>query len=58
LLREFHVVKNSKHDSEQVLPPVLCKGVAIALHNLKHDRESPGGKIKESREKVRKKWPN
>lgn len=49
LLREFHVVKNPKHDSEQVLPPVFCKGVAIALHDLKHDGESSGGKVKESR---------
>lgn len=43
LLREFHVVKNSEHDSEQVLPPVLFKGVAIALHDLEHDREASGG---------------
>lgn len=43
MLREFHIVKNPEHDSEQVLPPVLFKGVAVALHDLEHDRESPGG---------------
>lgn len=43
LLREFHIVKNPEHDSEQVLPPVLFKGVTVALHDLKHDRESSGG---------------
>lgn len=43
LLREFHVVKNPEHDSEQVLPPVLFKGVAIALHDLEHHCEPSGG---------------
>lgn len=50
LLREFHIVKNPKHNSEQVLPPVFFKGVAIAFHDLKHDCESPGGnKVKHRR---------
>lgn len=44
LLGEFHIVKNPEHDSEQVLPPVLFKGMAIALHDLEHDREPSGGK--------------
>lgn len=43
LLREFHIIKNPEHNSEQVLPPVLFKGVAVALHDLKHDRESSAG---------------
>lgn len=42
LLWQLHIVKNPEHDSEQVLPPVLFKGVAIALHDLEHDCESPG----------------
>ena len=44
LLGEFHIVKNPEHDSEQVLPPVLFEGMAIALHDLEHDREPSAGK--------------
>lgn len=40
LLGELHVVKDAEDDSEEVVPPVLLEGVAITLHDLKHDRET------------------
>lgn len=40
LLGQLHVVKYAEDDSEQVVPPVLLESVAVALHNLKHDRET------------------
>lgn len=47
LLGELHVVKDAEDDSEEVVPPMLLEGVAVALHNLEHDRETPvGGKDK------------
>lgn len=36
LLRKFHVVENAEDNSEEVVPPVLLKGVAVTLHDLKH----------------------
>ena len=41
LLRELHVVEDSEDDPEEVVPPVLLKGVAVALHDLKHHRQAP-----------------
>lgn len=43
LLGELHVVKDAEDDSEEVVPPVLLKGVAVTLHDLKHDCEPPVG---------------
>ena len=40
LLRQFHVVKDAEDDPEEVMPPVLLEGVAITLHDLKHDCET------------------
>lgn len=40
LLRELHVVKDAEDNSEEVVPPVLLEGVAITLHDLKHDCET------------------
>lgn len=40
LLRELHVVKDAEDDSEEVVPPVLLEGEAVALHDLEHDRET------------------
>lgn len=40
LLRELHVVKDAEDDSEEVVPPVLLKGVTVALHDLEHDSEA------------------
>lgn len=37
LLWQFHIVKDSENNSEQVLPPVLLVSVAVRLHYLKHD---------------------
>lgn len=40
LLRELHVVKDAEDDSEEVVPPMLLEGVAVTLHDLKHDCET------------------
>lgn len=40
LLWEFHIVEDTEDDSEEVVPPVLLKGVAVTFHDLKHDREA------------------
>lgn len=40
LLRELHVVEDAEDDSEEVVPPVLLKGVTVALHDLEHDGEA------------------
>ena len=40
LLRELHVVKDAEDDSEEVVPPVVLEGVAVTLHDLKHDCET------------------
>lgn len=40
LLGEFHVVKDAEDNPEEVVPPVFLKGVAVALHDLKHDCET------------------
>lgn len=42
LLRQLHVVKDPKNNSEQVLPPVFLKGVSVGLHHFKHHRQPPG----------------
>lgn len=47
LLGELHVVKDAEDDSEEVVPPVLFKGVAVTLHDLKHDREPSEGNKEE-----------
>lgn len=39
LLGELHVIEDAEDDSEEVVPPVLLKGVAVTLHDLKHDCE-------------------
>lgn len=41
LLGQLHVVEDAKDDPEQVVPPVLLESVAVALHNLEHDCETP-----------------
>lgn len=41
LLRELHVVEDAEDDAEKVVPPVLFKGVSVALHNLKHHSQTP-----------------
>lgn len=40
LLGQLHVVEDAKDDSKEVVPPVLLKSVAVALHNLEHDGET------------------
>jgi len=42
LLRELHVVEDAEDDPEEVVPPVLLEGEAVALHDLEHDREPSG----------------
>ena len=40
LLGELHVVKDAEDDPEEVVPPMLLEGLTVALHDLKHDRET------------------
>lgn len=42
LLGQLHVVENPEDDSEQVLPPVLLKGVSVGLHHFEHHGQAPG----------------
>lgn len=44
LLRQLHVVEDAEDDPEEVVPPVLLEGVAVALHDLEHDGEASVGK--------------
>ena len=39
--RQFHVVEYSEDYPEQIAPPVLFVSVAVSLHYLKHDGETP-----------------
>lgn len=48
LLGKLHVVEDAKDDSKEVVPPVLLKSVAVALHNLKHDCETSVEKKKKT----------
>ena len=41
LFRQFHVIKDTEDDIEQVLPPVLLKVVAITFHHFKQHSQSP-----------------
>lgn len=40
LLRQLHVVEDAEDDPEEVVPPVLLKGVTVAFHDLEHDGET------------------
>lgn len=40
LLWKLHVVEDAEDDPEEVVPPVLLKGVSVTLHDLKHDGET------------------
>lgn len=40
LLGQLHVVEDAEDNPEEVVPPVLLEGVAVALHDLKHDGEA------------------
>lgn len=40
LLGKLHVVEDAEDDPEEVVPPVLLKGVSVTLHDLKHDGEA------------------
>lgn len=44
LLGQLHVVEDAEDDPEEVVPPVLLEGVAVALHDLEHDGEASAGK--------------
>lgn len=40
LFGQLHVVEDAEDDPEEVVPPVLLEGVAVALHDLEHDSEA------------------
>ena len=43
LFRQFHVVKDSEDDFKQIHPPSLQESVPVALHYLKHHRQTSEG---------------